>query len=220
MRRLAPVFALFFLAPLVAEFFLGDFPVVLLPLIVPLAAVYGGGALLIRELARRTGRGWPTMVVLALAFGVFQEGLLTQSLFNKDYAGQHLLDDGFIPALGIAIPWTIFVLTIHTVWSISTPIALVEESTRSRRTQPWLRTRGLIVTAALFLLGCVITFAISYGNGHYVAPAPKLLASAVAVRRPLPSGPAQPSVAAACAVSGRARSWPRPPWPRSSVCPS
>jgi hypothetical protein len=86
MRRLAPVFALFFLSPLVAEFFLGDFPVVLLFLIIVFAPMYGGGALLIRELARRTGRGWPTMVLLALAFGVLQEGLLTESLFNKDYA--------------------------------------------------------------------------------------------------------------------------------------
>jgi hypothetical protein len=37
------------------------------------------GALLIREVARRTGCGWPTIVVLALAFGVLEEGLLTCS---------------------------------------------------------------------------------------------------------------------------------------------
>jgi hypothetical protein len=41
MRRLAPAFAVFFLAPLVAEFFLGDFPVTLLPLILALAPMYG-----------------------------------------------------------------------------------------------------------------------------------------------------------------------------------
>jgi hypothetical protein len=181
MRRLAPALALFFLAPLVAEFFLGDFPVALLFLVIPFAPMYGGAALLIRELARRTGRGWPTMVLLALAFGVLEEGLLTQSLFNKDYVDAHLLDDGFVPALGIAIPWTIFVLTIHAVWSISTPVALVEESTRSRRTQPWLRWRGIIVTAVLFLLGCAFTFGVSYGNGRYLAPAPQLVGSAVVV---------------------------------------
>jgi hypothetical protein len=66
-RRLAPVLALFFLAPLVAEFFLGDFSILQLPLIVPLAPMYGGGAILIRELARRTARGWPTIAVLAPA---------------------------------------------------------------------------------------------------------------------------------------------------------
>src|SRR6185369_5595553 len=75
MRRTAPVFALFFLAPLVAEFFLGDFPITMLPLILVLAPMYGGGALLIREVVRRTGRGWPTIALLALAFGVFEEGV-------------------------------------------------------------------------------------------------------------------------------------------------
>jgi hypothetical protein len=32
-----------------------------------LALLYGSGAILIREVARRTGRGWPTILVLGLA---------------------------------------------------------------------------------------------------------------------------------------------------------
>ena len=32
-------------------------------------------------------------------------------LFNADHANAHLLDKGFVPALGIAVPWTIFVRT-------------------------------------------------------------------------------------------------------------
>lgn len=181
-RRLAPVLALFFLAPLVAEFFLGDFSILQLPLIVPLAPMYGGGAILIRELARRTARGWPTIAVLALAFGVFQEALLTQSLFNPNYAGAHLLEKGFLPALGIAIPWTVFVLALHTVWSISTPVAIVEECTGSRRTHPWLGVVGLIVTALLFTAGSVFTFAISYTtNGHFMASPAQLGISAAIV---------------------------------------
>lgn len=181
MRRLAPALALFFLAPLVGEFFLGDFPITYLPLILALAPLYGGGALLIREISRRTQRGWPTIVVLALAFGVFEEALLTQSLFNPDYAGVHLLDAGFVPALGIAIPWTIFVLTLHTVWSISTPIALVEESTARPRTQPWLGRTGLVVTALLFVAGSIFTFLTSYGQGQFLASPLQLGISAVVV---------------------------------------
>ena len=153
MRRLAPALALYFLAPLVAEFLLGDFSIVSVPLIVVLAPMYGGGALLVREITRRAGRGWPTIAVLALAFGVFEEALLTQSLFNPNYVDAHLLDKGFVPALGISLSWTVFVLGLHTVWSISTPIALVEESARGPRTAPWLRTFGLLVTALLFVAG-------------------------------------------------------------------
>ncbi len=99
MRRILPALGLFVLAPLVAEFLLGNLPITALPALVLLAPLYGGGALLIREVARRTGRGWPTMIVLALAYGVLEEGITTMSLFNPAYVNAHLLDRGFIPNL-------------------------------------------------------------------------------------------------------------------------
>ncbi len=169
----APAVALFFLSPLVAEFLLGDFTVTMLPFLLLLAPMYGGAALVIREVARRTGRGWPTIVLLALAYGLFEEGITTQSLFNPDYAGAHLLDQGFVPALGIAVPWTLYVLALHTVWSITVPIALVEEVS-GRRTTPWLRTPGLVTGCALFALGAFGTTMASYGMDQYLAPWPKL----------------------------------------------
>jgi hypothetical protein len=180
MRRTAPAVALFFLSPLVAEYLLGDFTLTMLPLLILLAPMYGGGALVIREVTRRTGRGWPTMVLLALAYGVFEEGLTTQSLFDPGYAGAHLLDHGFVPALGIAIPWTLDVLALHTVWSISVPIALVEEAT-VRRTTPWLRTPGLVAGCVLLALGAAGTTAISYGTDRFIAPWPRLAAVVLVV---------------------------------------
>ena len=81
-RRAAPAIALFFLSPLVAEFLLGDFTLAQLSYLILLAPAYGGAAVVIREVARRFGRGWPTIVLLALAYGVIEEGLETQSLFN------------------------------------------------------------------------------------------------------------------------------------------
>jgi hypothetical protein len=158
MRRLSPVFALFFLAPLVAEFFLGDFPVVEIFLLPVFALMYGGGALLIREIVRRTGRGWPAMLVLALAFGLLEEGLITQSLFNPDYLDAHLLDHGYIGALHTALPWLFYVLALHTFWSISVPVEIVEESTPSRRATPWLGWKGLTVVAVLFVVGLVAVY--------------------------------------------------------------
>jgi hypothetical protein len=172
---------LFFLAPFVAEFLLGDFTIESLFLLVLLAPMYGGGAILIREVTRRTGRGWPTMVLLALAYGVFEEGITTQSLFDPDYAHAHLLDKGFVPALGIAVPWTLFVLALHTVWSISVPIALVEGLTPNRRTAPWLRTPGLVVTAVLLAAGSAATLATSYATDHFLAPWPALVVVALVV---------------------------------------
>jgi hypothetical protein len=181
MRRVAPAILLFFLAPLVAEFLLGDFTVEYLFALVLLAPMYGGGAILIREVTRRTGRGWPSIVLLALAYGVFEEGITTQSLFDPDYAHAHLLDKGFIPALGIAVPWTLFVLALHTVWSISVPIALVEGLTGRRRTVPWLRAPGVVVAAVLFGIGSVATLATSYATDHFLAPWPALVVVLVVV---------------------------------------
>jgi hypothetical protein len=178
-RRVAPAIGLFLLAPLVAEFLLGNLPITFLPGLVMLAPMYGGGALLIRELTRRAGRGVPTMLVLGIAYGLVEEGLTTQSLFNPGYGGGGLLAEGFLPALGIAVPWTVFVLTLHAVWSITVSIVLMESCVPSRRTTPWLRTPGLVVTGVLFALGIVATTLTTLAQDPFVAPVGSLVGAAV-----------------------------------------
>lgn len=187
MRRLVPILTLAFLSPLVAEFLLADQylfakepSLAQLPMLALYVFFYGGAALLIREFARRAGRGWPTIIVTALAFGVFEEGLVTQSLFNPNYAGLRLLDYGFVPALGIGTPWTVFVVTLHVVWSMATPIAIAEALFG---TGPWLRTAGTWVWGVLFALGAVTTFAFNnlVGGHAFLASAPQMVVSAVIV---------------------------------------
>jgi hypothetical protein len=162
MRRLFPAIALLLLAPLVAEFLLGDFTIRQLGFLAFFLPQYGCGALLVRELARRRQRGWPTMLLLALAYALIEEGLTTQSLFNPNYANERLLDYGYIEALGTSLNWTVFVLTLHVVWSIGSPIALAEGLSGARWDLPWLGTRGLIVTGVVFVLGCFLTIATTY----------------------------------------------------------
>ena len=126
--------SLAFLSAITAEFLLGDqwlsggtiVVTTQLAELVLYAAFYGSAAVLIRELARRTGHGWPTILLLALAFGFIEEGIVDESLFNANFVGEHLLRFGFIPALGIAGPWTIFVLSLHVIWSVGSPIAIAE----------------------------------------------------------------------------------------------
>jgi hypothetical protein len=154
-----PAIGLFFLAPLIAEFLLGNLPITMLPVILILAPLYGGGALLIRELVRRAGRGWPSIVLLGLAYGIIEEAYTTQSLFNPNYLklNLHLLQPAYIPALGIGAWWTIFVLNLHTAWSVSTSIAMVEAAVPDRAEVPWLGGIGLTVTGLLFALGVFAT---------------------------------------------------------------
>ncbi len=175
----SPAVGLYFLAPLIAEFFLGDFPIVMLPLLIPLSLWYGGGALLIREIVRRRGLGWRSVLLLGLAFAIIEEGLLTMSLFNPDYADQRLLDRGHIAMLGIGVPWTIFVLALHVGWSVATPIALMETAQPGRRTEPWLSGRALRAVVAITVVGAVVVFGTNYpAYGHFIASAPQLIVSA------------------------------------------
>lgn len=169
LRRVAPALLLLILAPLIAEFLLGDFSVRQLGVLMGLLPQYGGGALLVRETARRRGKGWPTIILLALAYALIEEGLTTQSLFNPNYAGQRLLDYGFIGALGTSLDWTVFVLTIHVVWSIACGIAIAEAVAGERWNEPWLRIPGYVITALLFIVGCIFTAAFTMKMFPYMA---------------------------------------------------
>jgi hypothetical protein len=181
-KRIAPALGLFFLAPLVAEFLLGDLPINLLGTLVILAPMYGGGALLIREVVRRTGRGWPSIFVLAFAYSILEEAFTTQTLFNPNYLhlNLHLLQPAYSPALGIGVWWTIFVLTLHTVWSISTSIALAEALVPDRTTTPWLGWLGLTITALLFALAAVVSTKFEIKQDHFIASTRQFVVSAVA----------------------------------------
>lgn len=157
-RRFVPALGLFFLAPLVGEYLLGNLPITWLWALLSLAPLYGGGALLIREITRRLRLGWPGMVALGLVYAVVEEAFVTQSLFNPNFVGLRLLDYGYISSLGIGAWWTVFVLLIHTIWSTAVPIALVEELTPTARRTPWLGPLGLAITILIFVFGCIITY--------------------------------------------------------------
>lgn len=173
-HRWRSVIALLLLAPLVGEFLLGNAPVTALgslPLLVPL---YGCGALLVREAARHTGRGRPTMLLLGAAYGLFEEGPVDQMLWNPHYGGFDfgLLYAGtHLPVLGTSVALLQDVVSMHMVWSICVPIALVEAFSRDQR-RPWLGRPGLSVTALVFVTGSLFLAASQYtDNGRFMASA-------------------------------------------------
>jgi hypothetical protein len=141
-----------------------------------MAALYGSGALLIREIARRNGGGWVTIALLGMAYGLIEEGLLTQSLFNPDYLHLRLLDYGYFPALGTGLPWLVFVVTIHAVWSICVPIGLAEALFPQRRDEPWLGKIGIGIFTLLLLAGAAATAGFTRKTFHFMA-APAQFAS-------------------------------------------
>jgi hypothetical protein len=164
LRRIAPAVGLFFLAPLTAEYLIGYLPETgnlteLLGGLYLLAPLYGGAALIIREVTRHTGRGWPTIILLAFAFGVFQAGVIDQSLFDQEFLIREGWEDAigptFIPVLGIVGIDALSYVPGHVIWSICAPIAIVEAFVPNRRTTPWLGGPGLFITVILYGLACI-----------------------------------------------------------------
>lgn len=160
---------LFLLAPFVGEFLLGNQPITALPWLLALAPMYGGGALLIREAARRLGGGWPMIITLAAAYALTEEGPIDQMIFNPGYLG--LPDfDGFAPIPGLGISATLVqgALTLHTVWSISVPVAIMEAFAEDQQ-RPWLGRAGLIVVAVIFVLGSLVLAFLQWDRFHFIA---------------------------------------------------
>ena len=109
------------------------------------------------------------MVMLSLAYALILEGFTNQTLFNPNYAGQRLLDYGFIPALGTSFNFAVYVLTLHVVWSLGSSVALAEALAGARWREPWLHLPGRIVTTILVVLGCAATINFTLRTFHFVA---------------------------------------------------
>jgi hypothetical protein len=180
-RSVLAAVTLFFVAPLVAEYLLGDFSITFLSPMIMMAPMYGGGALLIRELTRRTGRGWPTILMLGCSYCLIEEGYTTQTLFNPNAFGlnMHLLSHAWMPALGISAWWTLFMLNVHPFWSIGVSIALVEGLFPSRDRTPWLGKIGLSVAAVLFAAAVYASTVFSIRQYHFIASATQFTVTGV-----------------------------------------
>lgn len=175
MRRYLPVLSLFLLSPLVAEILFGATPLSRLYTIVLARPLYGGGAVLVRELARRRDAGWARVALLGAAYAVVEEGLALESMFNPD-----LFDAGKLGAraLGVNWVWCEWTVGYHVVVSMTVPILLAETLFPERRREPWLGRIGTTVAGALAALGALALGAIFR---NFVAPAFRLDAAHTAV---------------------------------------
>src|SRR5262249_33918902 len=117
--------------------------------------LYGGPALLIREFVRRTGRGWPAILLLATAAGVVEAGLIDQSLFNDRYRDIESWDELYEPThvggLGLSVFAAQSFVVGHLVYSFSAPIALTEAMRPAAARLAWVGRRGLSIVALLYL---------------------------------------------------------------------
>jgi hypothetical protein len=187
-RRLLPILGLLLLPPYCAEL-LSQYggpvtdPVELLVGMLLLAPLYGTIAVLIREFARRAGRSWPTILLLATAFGVVQAGLIDQTLFNHESFNDSPFWDGLptiIPGLDMDAGQLLTFVGGHVIWSFAAPIAVVEACVPRLADRPWLGKPGIAVMAALYLVAALFFYSeLVVAEGYQADPAHLIGAAAV-----------------------------------------
>lgn len=191
LRRLAPVVFLALTAPICAEYLVGyddtiGDPAALVFGLFVFVPAYGAPALLIRDIVRRRGRGWLSILLLAAAFGLVQAGLLDQSLFNPHYRGIAYWDHLWQPTL-LPGGWTSAAMILgfvggHIVGSISAPIALAEAMFPDRAREPWLGPLAVVGVAALWALGAWAVLADALHNETFrPSPAQVLVTLALVI---------------------------------------
>jgi hypothetical protein len=159
-RRLSPALVLLFLSPAIGELLSSSAPPAEFfnpPGFIMLSLLYGGGAILARELAFRWGRGWPSLLVLGAAYGIAEEGLMCKSFFDPGWMDVGILGE-YGRWLGVNWVWSVELTIYHSVFSIVIPITLVTLLFPNRRMTSWIGWRGLVVLSTLWLANGVLIF--------------------------------------------------------------
>jgi len=155
-----PVLALLLVAPYLGEVLsTAKSPLeLLLPwnlaLLVPL---YGGGALLCRELAHRWGLGLPGLALLGAAYGVYEEALVDRFWFDQRYADATGVG-GYGQVWRTNVLLAAHLTAFHAAVSICASILIVTWLFPDCRDRTWVGGRGLVATGIAMLLVLVVTY--------------------------------------------------------------
>lgn len=137
---------LLFLSPALGELLSGSSPPLMFfnPVsLLMLVLLYGCGTLLIREAKARWKLQW-SVILLAVAYGIIEEGMLVQSFFNPGWEDLGVLS-GYGMYFGVQWPWAIMLTFYHATISTLIPIAIVELLWPKYKDVPLLKKRGVIL---------------------------------------------------------------------------
>lgn len=145
---------LYFLSPLIGEVLSNSTPIAMFVTnpfaFIYLPALYGSGAILVRELVRRRGLGWPSILLLGAAYGILEEALVVTSWFNPYWPD--ICNRAMTPPQGLCdysrvldtnVVWALSLTLYHATVSIAIPILLTERLFPHLAERPWLKRGGL-----------------------------------------------------------------------------
>jgi hypothetical protein len=154
MKRIPPWLTLLVLGPLLGEIVSGHQaplelcnPLSVLLLMLP----YGFGALLCQELVIRWRKGWPSLLLLGIAYALYEEGIVVRSIFNPAWTELETMET-YSHVFGVTWTYALILVHFHVLISIAASIILAEIIHPAQRAESWLGKKGLIACAAGLLL--------------------------------------------------------------------
>jgi hypothetical protein len=140
---------------------------------------YTAGALLIREAMIRWGKGWGSVFLLGGAYGITEEGLGDNTLFNPHGATPPLGAYGHF--LGVNWVWSVGVLTYHILFSIGLPILLLGLALPETRGRNLIGRRGIQVCLLALAGSTALETTLVWGEFHFWMGTPILLGALVVI---------------------------------------
>jgi len=140
----SPVLFVFLLAPLLGELLSSSMPIPeFLVGWLPVAVLYGCGALLVREAAIRWNAGWLGIILLGMTYGIYEEGLVVRSFFDPEWQDLGALGE-YGRSGGVNWLWTELLIIFHAAVPIASTLLIADLVFPARRGVPWLERRGLL----------------------------------------------------------------------------
>ena len=156
-RPRLPVLALILLAPAIPELLTGSTSVTQIvtnpvgfaigfPLDI---ALYGAGALLIREFAAAYRKGWASILLLGAAYGIAEEGFEVHTFFEPSGSPVGALGS-YGHLYGVNWLWALALTVFHATYSIALPILLTRLWFPEVAEARWLDPGAIAALAGLF----------------------------------------------------------------------
>lgn len=157
--RARPILVLLFFSPGLIEYLSGSSPLALVALnptffvfqLLINVGLYGPGVLLIREAMIRWMKGWATVLLLGVAYGILEEGVALSTMFNSlsgPAASAGLGTYGHF--FGVDWVWALQISIVHALFSISIPIMLLGLALPETRGRSLLTGRGIMLALGVW----------------------------------------------------------------------
>jgi hypothetical protein len=169
-KQKGPILFLILLSPTIAELLSGSSP----PLeffnpisFLLLLGLYGGGVLIARELYVKWNKGWGSILLLGVAYGIIEEGLAVKSFFDPNWMDLGILGS-YGRFIGVNWVWAICLTIFHTVFSIALPILIFTLVYPELKNIRLLQDKKLILLSFVFLVVVVILNIMAYKINLFV----------------------------------------------------